>query len=65
MKCERCQSETKVHTVSYFNTQAICGRCEKIEQRHPTYPAAKKAEMTQVIKGNYNYEGVGLPNDLK
>jgi len=64
MNCERCQSETRVHIVSYFNTQSICPRCEAIEQRHPRYAEAKRKEKIEVLKGNYNYEGVGLPKDL-
>ena len=65
MKCNRCESETNRWTCSYFNTESICPSCETQEQAHPEYAKAKEMEMIQVLKGNNNYEGIGLPKDLR
>ena len=64
MKCNRCGKETNTYKMSRFNTQNICLECEKIERNHPDYPKAKEAEMEAVKAGNYNFEGIGLPDDL-
>lgn len=38
-------------------------KCNEIEKKHPDYEKAKKVELEEVLKGNYNYEGVGLPEN--
>jgi hypothetical protein len=50
--------------MSWFNTQMICPRCQKIESRHPKFEEAKRRESAQVKAGNMNYRGIGLPQDL-
>lgn len=65
MKCQRCRKETNMHTMSYFNTQEICMECDEAERKHPDFEKARKAEHDEVVKGNYNFAGVGLPADLK
>ena len=64
MKCERCQSESQSQSMSWFNTQMICPRCQKIESRHPKFEEAKQRESAQVKAGNMNYRGIGLPQNL-
>jgi hypothetical protein len=64
-KCERCFKENAALTGSMFNTQMICLECEEEERKHPKYEEARKKENEEVKKGNYNYPGIGLPNDLK
>ena len=64
-KCDRCNEQTNVQTMSRFNTQMICMNCETIEKAHPDYEEARDKEMEQVKAGNRNYEGIGLPDDLK
>ena len=64
MRCQRCYNETRVHTVSRFNTQEICMDCVKKEKAHPNYENARTREMEEVRKGNYNFEGIGKPVDL-
>jgi len=39
--------------------------CVSKEQKHPDYERAKRVEFEQVLKGNLNYEGIGLPEELK
>jgi hypothetical protein len=64
--CERCSnSEPKAITCSYFNTQMICMKCKEKEKKHERYDEAKAVESEEVRNGNYNFEGIGLPNDLK
>lgn len=65
MKCQRCGKETKVHTMSRFNTQDICMECKDKEMKHPKYKEACDREHQEVVNGNMNYEGIGLPEDLE
>ena len=63
--CERCNIETQVLSMSWFNTQMICPRCGVIERAHPKFEEARSRERNEVENWNFNYEGIGLPNDLK
>lgn len=64
--CERCGKPTnKVTTMSFFNTQVICAECKKTEQNHPDYKKAVEADCVAISNGNMNFEGIGLPDDLK
>ncbi len=65
MNCDRCGNETKSHTTSWFNTEDICPTCQTAEEAHPELKAAKRKEAEEVLKGNHNYEGVGLPKELQ
>lgn len=64
MICDRCYTETNVHTMSMFNTQEICMDCRKKERAHPGYEKARQVEADQVRQGNYNFQGIGKPKDL-
>ena len=64
-RCERCGTPTHTTIGSYFNTQMICMSCEAKERKHPEYERAKEIELQQCLAGNLNFEGVGLPEDLK
>ena len=63
--CERCKQPTHYTVGSYFNLQMICGSCESKERKHPQFQHALETESKEVLKGNLNFEGVGLPEDLK
>ncbi len=63
--CDRCNKPTHTTTGSYFNRQMICTSCDSKERKHPRFQHALDTEMKEVLKGNLNYEGVGLPEDLK
>jgi hypothetical protein len=65
MICERCYTDTLSHTMSTFNTQTICLKCKEKETQHPDYERARDAESAEVRRGNYNFQGVGLPADLR
>lgn len=65
--CGRCLKPvgTTPYTTSSFNTQTICMDCKYKEQNHPEYMKAKSAETAAVKKGNMNFPGIGLPDDLR
>jgi recombinational DNA repair protein (RecF pathway) len=56
--CERCKKTTNIITTSYLNTQELCPECKEEEKKHPLYPFAKEIERQEILKGNYNYEGL-------
>ena len=51
-------------TMSWFNEDWICNECDKKEHAHPLIDKAKQKELEEVKKGNYNYKGIGKPDDL-
>jgi len=61
IKCDRCERVTDSHTTSFFNTDTICMPCAKEECTFPEYTKAKEREREEVLKGNFNFEGIGLP----
>jgi hypothetical protein len=63
--CERCGRETRSFSMSYFNTDEICPECEDKERAHPLFEEARAAEHAACKQGNYNFPGIGLPDDLK
>lgn len=64
MVCERCYKDTNSYTCSMFNTQMICMECKKKETKHPLYKRAVEKEREECLKGNYNFEGIGLPQNI-
>jgi len=65
MKCERCGAKTISTMMSMFNTQNCCRSCIDRERAHTLYPSARSVEEEQVKAGNLNFEGIGLPHDLR
>ncbi len=61
--CSRCgcSLDGKAFTMSRFNTDKICLKCEATEQQHPDYKKAADAELEAVKHGDYNFPGVGWP----
>jgi hypothetical protein len=62
--CVRCGKQG-AFTMSRFNTDKICLECDAEERKHPLYSKAVEAELAAIKSGNRNFEGIGLPNDLK
>jgi len=58
MICPRCKKQTNVHIMSMLNTQEICPDCKDAEKLHPRYEEARERERQEVLRGNYNYEGL-------
>lgn len=50
--------------MSMFNTQMCCPRCIETEKKHRDYKRATDVELDELLKGNYNFPGIGLPKDL-
>lgn len=64
--CDRCNKPHGHATLmSRFNTDVICAVCVGKERQHPEYKKACEVEIDEIRKGNYNFEGIGLPDDLK
>lgn len=63
-KCPRCGNELHTYTLSRFNMEEICLDCAKREQGHPKYAKAYEAEAAAVRSGDYNFPGIGCPEDL-
>jgi hypothetical protein len=57
-ECERCGKKSNCMSCSFLNTQWICLECQQKEKDHPLYEEAKKAELEETTKGNYNYPGL-------
>jgi hypothetical protein len=43
----------------------ICQVCDIIEEEHPEFNHARNAEAEEVMKGNTNFDGVGLPHNYQ
>ena len=63
-KCDRCYKDSNILQGSYFDVDMLCIDCNSKEQNHPNYKLAKEKELQQVRLGNFNYQGIGKPNDL-
>lgn len=60
-KCERCKKPTNGVTImSMFNTQVICMPCKEEEKENPRYMEAVEADRKAIVKGDYNFKGIGL-----
>lgn len=65
MRCERCNEETNITRGSMFDTAMCCMECIEKERKHPKYQEAKDAEFRALLKGDYNFPGIGLPDELR
>ncbi len=64
MRCDRCGGDATISTMSRFNTDTICMECERKEKAHPLYAEAARVELEAVKRGDYNFHGIGKPEDL-
>jgi len=62
--CIRCQAPTNITVMSMFNTDIICSKCKAKEMAHPDFKKAMEAEHRAVRNGDFNFPGIGLPDDL-
>jgi len=59
--CDRChQSNKGVTIMSMYNYDIICMDCKSAEKKRDDYKKAVDADVSEIKKGNYNYEGIGL-----
>jgi hypothetical protein len=58
--CDRCHQPTNgVTTMSMYNEDVICMGCKDAEKKRSDYKQAVDADVAEIEKGNYNYEGIG------
>ena len=58
--CDRCGKELgPARIMSMFNTDVICIPCKEAERKHPDYKKAVEADIAEIRKGNFNFEGIG------
>ena len=57
--CDRCGIATNTWTMSMFNTQEICPVCKEEERNHPRYQEACEADREAIVRGDYNFKGIG------
>jgi hypothetical protein len=50
--------------MSYFSTKLICMECDEKERQHNKFREAQDAEHNAILSGNFNFEGIGEPEDL-
>ncbi len=62
--CQRCREDKGSIQMSIFNTQMCCPECIDKERAHPKFKEARDTELDALSKGNYNFPGIGLPEDL-
>ena len=62
--CERCRQPSQVFTGSIFNQQLVCVPCVLKERAHPRFLEAAEAEEAAVRRGDFNFPGIGLPEDV-
>ena len=62
--CDRCGKKNTVIIKSYFNMDDLCMDCKAREKAHPRYREAVDAECAAVLRGDFNFPGIGLPRDL-
>ena len=59
--CNRCGgSLAGGRIMSMYNTDCICIKCKKEEQKRADYGRARDTEHAEVCRGNYNFPGIGL-----
>jgi hypothetical protein len=63
--CDRCKTPTLVTQMSLFNKDMCCEVCTEMERAHPDFPKARERELHELLKGNVNFPGIGLPKDLQ
>lgn len=69
--CERCGNKRCggkppiARSMSMFNNEMICLKCDEIERAHPKFKEARDTELEELHKKNFRFPGIGLPDDLK
>lgn len=62
--CDRCNNPLKGgRRMSRFNTETLCLDCAEKERARSDYRKAVEAERAEIQKGNYNFDGIGLPQE--
>jgi hypothetical protein len=62
--CHRCGKKSPSFIGSYFNLDLLCPECREKEEAHPKFAEARAAEVAACRSGDYNFPGIGKPDDL-
>ena len=64
--CDRCKQPPINSTTikSMFNQDVLCMGCKDTEKKHPKYKDAHDADNAAIKSGDYNFKGIGKPEDL-
>ena len=63
-RSDRCKKKAIATQMSTFNTEICCMDCIDKEKQHPKYEEDAAAENAAVLRGNFNFPGIGKPDDL-
>ena len=64
--CDRCgNNKPDSLKMSIFNTDMCCPECLIKERKHKDYQKAVDVEHNAVKNGDFNFPGIGLPEDLR
>jgi len=58
-RCDKCGgSLAGGRIMSAFDTSCICMRCSEMEKADAEYQKAVEADIEEIRKGNFNFEGI-------
>ena len=57
--CHRCGEESSAYIMSMYSTALICMECKDKEEGRSDYKDAVDADVAEIKKGNFNFEGIG------
>ena len=63
--CDRCNKKIHIQRKSMFNNDMICQGCQLLEKEHTQFEKARDAVIDSISRGDYEFEGIGLPENLK
>lgn len=63
-QCARCGDKLTGWSMSYFDSERVCIYCKDVERNHPQHKEAIRREEQAVRNGNFNFSGIGLPQDV-
>lgn len=59
--CDRCGSLLSGGRImSMYNEACICMDCKDRETKRSDYATACEAERAEIMRGNYNFKGIGM-----
>ena len=62
--CDRCGGSLECgRTMSMYNKDCICMACYEAEKKRPDYNKAVEADRAEILKGNYNFKGIGYKDE--
>ncbi len=63
--CDRCGGSLSAGRImSMYNDDCLCLECKEKETQRPDYNKAVEADHAEIRKGNYNFKGIGLKEEV-